>query len=68
MIIVFWMLVSPVLLVSIKFAYQGRSQGGGGSLGSEELPRQRKVHQLECTKRSTITVSLINNAAYYYRY
>ena len=36
----------------------------GISLGSEEPPRQRKVHKkvLECAKRSTITVCLINDA------
>ena len=40
----------------------------GGFLGSEEPPQTKKgppKGPLECTKRSTITVCLINDAAYY---
>ena len=47
---------------------QGSSQGGGGgggggSLGSEEPPQTKKgppKGPLECTKRSTITICLVN--------
>ena len=64
-----------------RYSMQGRSWGGGGGGGVFRPPlppRERKVHwkvrkgpqnvqkgPLECTRRSSITVCLINDAAYY---
>ena len=57
--------VGTIPTIQSRSNCQGRSQvGGGGSLGCEETPPppppDNPKGPLECTKRSTITICLVN--------